>query len=159
MSLQDIFTSDLITYAAYLPGIGAVLLSLYNWYQMRRGAVIKLNQPVNYALVRDEEKDGATNFYVPILTYNEGSKAGMVTDLTISFKSSTSEKRIDISKRVEMVQEEGTENEDTLITNMEPTFPFFVPADEGNVTLFECVDFDHEVIPINEPLICKISLS
>ncbi len=158
MSIQDILTSDLITYAAYLPGIGAVLLSLYNWYQMRRGAVIKLNQSVNYGLIRDEEKTEAFKFYFPILTYNEGSKAGMITDITVSFKSLTSEKRIDISRRVEMIHEEGTDEEDTSIVGLEPSFPFFVPADEGNVTIFECVDYDHDVIPLNQLLTCKISL-
>ncbi|MHA2095466.1 MAG: hypothetical protein ACW98F_12675, partial [Candidatus Hodarchaeales archaeon] len=158
MTIQDILTSEIITYAAYLPGVGAVLLSLYNWYQMRRGAVIKLNQPVNFGLIRDEEKDGAINYYFPVLTYNEGSKAGMITDMTISFKSGTSEKRIDISRRVEMVHEEGTEEEDTSIIGSNPMFPFFVPADEGNVTIFECVDYDHEVILRNKPLTCKINI-
>jgi len=158
VSLQDLITSDLITYAAYLPGIGAVLLSLYNWYQMRRGAVIKLNQSVSYGLIRDEEIDGAVKYYFPILTYNEGSKAGMITAITISFKSSTGEKRIDISRRVEMIHEEGTEEEDISIIGLEPMFPYFVPADEGNVTIFECIDYDHEVIPLNKRLTCKISI-
>ncbi len=159
MILQDLLTSELFTYAAYLPGIGAALLALYNWYQMQRGAVINLNQPVNYGLIRDEEIDGAIKFYFPILTYNEGSKAGMAKDLTISFKSGGVEKKIDISRRVEMVHEEGTEEEDTSIIGAEPMFPFFVPSDEGNVTIFECIDYDHEVIPLNERVTCKIYIS
>ncbi len=159
MSLQDLIPSDLFTYAAYMPGFGGALLALYNWYQMRRGAVVKLNQPVNFGLIRDVEKDGAINYYFPLLTYNEGSKAGMITDVSISFKSEEFEKRIDISRRVEMVHEEGTEEEDTSIIGAEPMFPFFISADEGNVAIFECVDYDHEVIPLNKSLTCRINIT
>ncbi|MHA2246352.1 MAG: leucine-rich repeat domain-containing protein [Candidatus Hodarchaeales archaeon] len=139
-----------------LPGVAAGLLSAYNWWQMNRGAVIKPGKPVNYALERDGEKDGVIKYYFPVLMHNTGKKAGMITEIMITFKSKSTEKIIDINRRVEMSQEEGDEEISSSITGIEPMFPFFVPADEGAVAIFECLDYDHDVIPIDQELTCKI---
>ncbi len=141
---------------AALPGVAAGLLSAYNWWQMHRGAVIKPGEPVNYALERDEDKDGVVKYYFPVLMHNTGKKAGMITEIMITFKSQSTEKIIDINRRVEMSHEEGEEENGSSITGIEPIFPFFVPADEGAVAIFECLDYDHDVIPIDEVLTCKI---
>lgn len=139
-----------------LPGVAAGLLSAYNWWQMHRGAVIKPGKPVNYALERDDETEGVVKYYFPVLMHNTGKKAGMITEIMITFKSKSTEKIIDINRRVEMGQEEGDEENSSSITGIEPMFPFFVAADEGAVAIFECFDYDHDVIPIDEDLTCKI---
>lgn len=125
---------------------------------MHRGAVIKPGKPVNYALEKDDEKDGVVKYYFPVLMHNTGKKAGMITEIIITFKSnsSSSEKIIDINRRVEMSQEEGDEETSSSITGIEPMFPFFVPSDEGEVAIFECIDYDNDVLPIDENLTCKI---
>lgn len=70
---------------AALPGVAAGLLSAYNWWQMHRGAVIKPSIPVNFALEKDEEKDGVVKYYFPVLMHNTGKKAGMITEIMITF--------------------------------------------------------------------------
>ncbi|UCG01559.1 MAG: hypothetical protein JSW11_18340 [Candidatus Heimdallarchaeota archaeon] len=141
---------------ATAPGVAAGLLAAFNWWQMRRGAVIKLGKPVNYAIEKDEEKDGVVKYYFPVLMHNTGKKAGMITEIVITFKSKSTEKIIDINRRVEMSQEEGEEEVTSSILGIEPIFPFFVSADEGAVVIFECLDSDHDVIPIDEVLTCRI---
>ena len=43
-----------------LPGVAAAALSSYNWYQMRRGAVLKPDITINYGLEITKDFDGSS---------------------------------------------------------------------------------------------------
>ena len=135
-----------------LPGVGAALLSAYNWYRLRQGANLKLDKIVSYAI--KPETSNINKFYFPVLVHNVGTNTGMVHDLVISFKSTGEEKTVDIERRIEF---EGIDDESTF-KNIEPMFPFFIPEGEGGVVVFECVDHDDDVIPVNEHLKCTVEI-
>lgn len=149
MTIQDIIISA-------APGVAAAALALYNWYKMRRGAVLKVGEIVSYGIEWDN--GSVIRYYFPILIHNEGSKPGMVTSIRITFKNESIEKWIDINRHIEITQKDD-EDESQSIVSIEPLFPVFVPSDEGTVVILECLDYDHDVIPVNEKTTCKVELS
>ena len=100
---------ELLSYAGILPGIGAALLSAYNWYQMHRGAVLKPQEPVSYGLrlpTNEERFDRAkTFFYFPLVIQNTGTKPGTVTKIDIIFTAKEGKKRMKKVGQVHIPQE------------------------------------------------------
>ncbi len=145
---------ELTLVGAALPGVAAALLSAYNWWQMRRGAIIKPDRFITYGLenvtweshqryIRQEKI-----LYFPIILNNVGTKSGLVSNIEIFFRGTNGEKKLDISRRVEVAA--------SSIEEQVPPMPVSVPAGEGLQVTFECIDYDNDVIPINEDLICRI---
>jgi Leucine-rich repeat (LRR) protein len=150
-------TDDLSLIGAALPGVAAALLSAYNWWIMRRGAVIKPDRFINYGLL-NVTFEGHQRYsrqekilYFPVLLNNVGTKAGLVSNIEIFFKGANGEKKLDISRRVDVTA--------SSIEELVPPMPVSVPAGEGLQVTFECIDDENDVIPINEELICRIAVN
>ncbi|MHA2497371.1 MAG: leucine-rich repeat domain-containing protein [Candidatus Hodarchaeales archaeon] len=151
---------ELALVGAALPGVAAALLSAYNWWIMRRGAIIKPDRFITYGLQNitfEEHQRYARKekiLYFPIILNNVGTKAGLVSNIEIYFRGANGangEKKLDISKRVEVTA--------SSIEEQVPPMPVSVPAGEGLQVTFECIDDENDVIPINEELICRIEVN
>ncbi|MFQ5980222.1 MAG: leucine-rich repeat domain-containing protein [Candidatus Heimdallarchaeota archaeon] len=154
---------ELTLVGAALPGVAAALLSAWNWWQMRRGAVIKPDRFVNYGLrnVTFEEHHRYSRkekiLYFPVLLNNVGTKAGLVSNIDIFFKpakGANGEKKLEIARRVDVKMTGDSVSIDELV----PPMPVSIPAGEGKQVTFECVDDENDVIPINEELTCRIAV-
>ena len=94
------FSEEIFGYAAAaVPGVGAGLLSLYNWYKMQGGAKLQVDPFVTYGLYRPKKGLRATAYdekylYIPILINNTGSKTGLVTNVEITFRSEKTEEKV-----------------------------------------------------------------
>ncbi len=167
MILQDLpINTDML--AAALPGVAAVLLSLYNWFQMRRDANLEIEPFVTYgahypvAIQRQSSRPLAKFLYIPVVIGNTGYKAGMINDIILTAKYKSDEKYLKINRRVELHKQEGSnpliyKKEDFL--EVVPSFPAYVPPQESTMILLECEDEDHEALPLNEDLQFKILIN
>lgn len=167
MILQDLpISTDML--AAALPGVAAVLLSLYNWFQMRRDANLECESFVTYgahypvAAQRVNSRPPAKFLYIPVVIGNTGYKAGMINDIILTAKYKSDEKYLKINRRVELHKQEGSNplvytKQDFL--EVVPAFPAYVPPQESTMILLECEDEDHEVLPLNKDLKFKITIN
>ncbi|MFX0210706.1 MAG: leucine-rich repeat domain-containing protein, partial [Candidatus Hodarchaeota archaeon] len=136
--------------------------SVYNWYKMQGGAKLVVDPFVTYGLYHPSSGERSTAYdekylYIPILINNIGPKTGLVTNVEITFRSAKAEEKVlKIEKRVESENKGGSSRDDFVVAV--PQFPTFVPASEGSLIMFECFDLDNDVIPVDEDLICKITL-
>ncbi len=155
------FSDEIFGYAAAaVPGVGAGLLSLYNWYKMQGGAKLAVEPFVTYGLYHPSrgQKADEKYLYVPILINNTGPKTGVVTNVEITFRSEKmEEKALKIEKRVETENTTGSSTNDDFVVAV-PQFPTFVPDSEGSLIMVECLDIENDVIPVDEDLICKITV-
>ncbi|MFX0114063.1 MAG: leucine-rich repeat domain-containing protein [Candidatus Hodarchaeota archaeon] len=146
--------------SVYAPAVAALLLSLYNWYLMRRGANIQPDKLITYGLQNitweDHQRYNRQEkyLYFPVLLNNEGMKAGVVSNIEIFFKGANGEKKIETVRRVDMNKAGGQ----LTIEELVPPLPISIPAGEGMTVTFECRDAGNEIIPINEDLTCKIAV-
>lgn len=167
MILQDLpIGTDML--AAALPGVAAVLLSLYNWYQMRRDANLEIEPfvtyGVNYPIAKQKMNQWPPKkfLYFPIVIGNTGYKAGMINDIILTAKYKSEEKSLTITRRVELHKQEGSNP--LVYTKMDflevvPSFPAYVPPQESTMILLECEDEDHDVLPLNEDLKFKVMIN
>lgn len=156
MAISD----DMLLIGAALPGVAAALLSAWNWWQMRRGAVIEPDRFVNYGLRNVTWEDNQRYYrqekilYFPVLLNNVGTKAGLVSNIDIFFKGANGEKKLEIVRRVDVKIAGGN----LAIEELVPPMPVSIPTGEGKQVTFECRDDSNDVIPINEELICRIAV-
>ncbi|MHA2231373.1 MAG: leucine-rich repeat domain-containing protein [Candidatus Hodarchaeales archaeon] len=151
---------ELALVGAALPGVAAALLSAWNWWVMRQGAVIEPDRFVNYGLrnvtFEDHQRYSRKEkiLYFPVLLNNVGTKAGLVSNIDIFFKGANGEKQLEITRRVDVKMAGGNVSIEELV----PPMPVSIPSGEGKQVTFECVDDENDVIPINEELTCRIAV-
>lgn len=152
---------------SFIPALGAVGLSLKNWLELKQGAVIRPVKFTNYGLwgVKYQEKQNK-GLLIPIILSNDGSKSGMVTDISIEFKGPDGTKELDIRRKVELKSIPA----DTMkamnfesyrkqgLEELNPFFPIPVASNEDNSVLLDCFDRDN-VIQLDKKHTCSIHVS
>jgi hypothetical protein len=155
-------SEDLLSWS-YLPGIGAAFLSVYNWFQSRRGPKLTPNKFVTYGYWGV----GTTKYlYIPILINNDGRRAGLVSDIKITFESADDKKQLKILRRVELIMDtdrssrsQGPDRRD--YKDIVPLLPVSIPANSGEFIILECLDStgDDACIRIDQESSCIIEIS
>ncbi|OLS26106.1 MAG: hypothetical protein HeimC3_10790 [Candidatus Heimdallarchaeota archaeon LC_3] len=149
-----------------VPALGAVALSIFNWYKLKQAGVIKPLRIVNYGLwsVKSGERK-VKNLFLPVTLENIAMKSGLVTDISISFIDGTEEKPLDITRRIEMDMPGGlmggmTVNDFRIKQTkiLVPFYPVNVPGQEGRLILLDCVD-RWDAITLDKQLTCKIDVT
>lgn len=144
--MDDILT---MLYPA-LPGIGAVLLSLYNWYTLRQGGRIRPLKVVNYGLwaIKSNEKL-VKHLFLPIILDNSAIKPALVTDIVISFQSNAgASKQIAVNRRIELNMPASTSGKTVFefkaayTKELVPFYPIPVNGQEGNMVMLDCIDLE-----------------
>ena len=160
-------TTDLLSmlYPA-LPGIGAVLLSLYNWYTLRQGGRIRPLKIVNYGIwaIKSNEKM-VKHLFLPVILDNSAIKPALVTDIVISFQSTAgASKQIAIKRRIElnmpgnMSGKNVMEFKQAYTKELVPFYPIPVNGQEGNMVMLDCIDLE-EAIVLDTDCSCTIEVS
>lgn len=147
---------------SFIPAIGAASLSLKNWLQLRQGAVILPTKILNYGIWGiDAQTTKNKVLVIPIILNNDGSRAGMVTNIGISFDGID----LEIRRKVNLVQKSEQEirnmsvNEfrNKGIEGLNPFYPINVYSKEGESLLMECFD-GNNIIPLGKTVTCKITV-
>ena len=82
--MVDILGYDLDV-VSFIPALFGVLLSIYNWLQMRKPADIYPGRLVNYGFI-SSSYEKAYFFCFPLAFENAGANKGLITDIKIGFK-------------------------------------------------------------------------
>ena len=69
---------------SFLPAVFATLLSIYNWYQIRKPANIYPYHLIEYGYIHSEFHNGY-QLCLPLLFHNDGANRGLITSIDISF--------------------------------------------------------------------------
>ena len=154
-----------ILYSA-LPGIGAVLLSLYNWYILRQGGRIKPLKIVNYGIwAIKKDPTMFKHLFMPIILDNSAIKPALVTDIQISFQGPNGEsKQIDVKKRIELNMPGSTSGKTVIefkqayTKELVPFYPIPINGQEGNMVMLDCLDSEN-AITLDTECICTIEVS
>lgn len=143
-----------------LPGIGAAVMSLYNWFQANRGGVLEPDRIISFGVWNVSRTDGNRKFlYFPITVHNIGIKPGILNDVSITFDG----RPVEIGRRVKLNPQStgGAHNlsQQDFIEEI-PPFPLFVPPKQGEILLLECYDSpENEAIIPDKNLNCIISIN
>lgn len=164
LELMDLFT--------IIPGIGAAIIAIRNWWALRRGAVIFPNKILSYGIVRDDPNEPQVkNFYIPIIFHNEGTNVGMITKVEILFYDGNTTKRLPIISKIklrELTDDQvnlGRQYADMVTFDEKgyiiqiPMYPISVPAGESTQTMFFCVDYrEDDIVKLDKELTCIIRI-
>ncbi|MHA1982716.1 MAG: hypothetical protein ACW967_00070 [Candidatus Hodarchaeales archaeon] len=152
---------NLITqFGTVIAALGAVLLSLYNWYTYQKGAEIK---PLPFVYYGIWSIDNGHMLYIPLLLTNDGIKPGMVTTVKLFFKSETEKREIRFGRRVELKesgQKDAYEATQQDFSEQVPPLPIFVGPKESQMYLLEYYDSQEGggIITKNKQLTCEIEI-
>jgi hypothetical protein len=143
-----------------IAALGAVLLSLYNWYSYQKGANIKPLPFVYYGIW------GIPNgymLYIPLLLTNNGVKPGMVTTVKLFFKSEAEKREIRFERRVELKESDQKDAYETTqedFSEQVPPLPVFVGPKESQMYLLEYYDSEEGggIITTNKKFTCEIEI-
>jgi len=69
-----------------IPAIFATLLSIYNWYQLRKPADIYPYPLIEYGYIQSDYHKGY-QLCLPMMFYNKGSNRGLITSIQVRFQS------------------------------------------------------------------------
>ncbi|UYP46268.1 hypothetical protein NEF87_002553 [Candidatus Lokiarchaeum ossiferum] len=89
-----------------LPGLFAAILSIYNWFQMRKPANIKIGRIVNYGFI-SSSYENALFFCFPMVFENISPNNGIITEIKIGFQYGGETKYIDTDARVRLNEFSG----------------------------------------------------
>ena len=159
--------SGVIPYLGYLPGVGAIFISIRNWLELRKGADIIPLPVVNYGLwsIKSGEKTNKV-LVLPLLFSNDGVRNGLVVAIDVAFQHGNEFKSIEVRRKVHLsdVSEQELRNLDLtgfrnrFLRSDNPSFPILVYAHEGNSAIFEAFD-GINAIPIDQETICRITIT
>jgi hypothetical protein len=164
--MSGILDDFLVNWLGYIPGIGAAIISIMNWLELRKGADITPLPFVNYGLwaIKSGEKTNKV-LILPLSFNNDGVKNGLIVNIEIAFIHGNDVKPIQIRRKIRLneVGEQETRNMDLtmlrnrLLASINPSFPIPVYAHEGNMAIFEGFDGEN-AIPIGKETICRITV-
>lgn len=154
-------------FISLVPALGAVALSLYNWYRLRAAADIRPERIINYGLWATGSKEIKYKILlIPVLLNNNAIKPGLVTDLNIAFTGKQGKKSLEIRRRVELAlpsisalrgMNPNTFRDDAM-KELNPIYPVTVRGQEGTLVVFDCFDRE-DVIVLDEQMTCTITVS
>lgn len=148
-----------------VPALGAILLSLYNWWVLRQGGKIKPLRVVNYGLwsVKVNERK-VKNLFIPVILDNIAIKPALVTNIAIFFSSANGNKELPVTRRIELTMPgsmSGLNVNQFRINNTSEIVPFYpIPVNglEGRMVMLDCHD-GGEIIELDEELTCNIEVT
>jgi hypothetical protein len=164
--MSAIVEDFLVNWLGYIPGVGAAIISIRNWWVLRKGADITPLPIVNYGLWAIKSGDKTNKMLIlPLLFNNDGVKNGLVVNVEVSFSSGGQYKPIQIRRKIrlndfseqEMRNMNLTDFRNKVISSVNPSFPVPVYAHEGNTAMFEGFDGDN-AIPIGKETMCQIKV-
>ena len=148
-----------------IPALGAIILSLYNWWVLRQGGKIKALQIVNYGLwsVKVDQRL-VKHLFLPVILDNVAIRPALVTDIIISFENNGGKKELDVKRRIELTMPPGAMsgmgiNQFRINQTKEivPFYPIPVNGQEGRMVMLDCIDHG-EVIDLDQEHICSIEV-
>ncbi len=95
-----------IDLVSLIPALFGVLLSLYNWSQMRKPANIMAGRIVNYGFI-SSSYENALFFCFPLVFENSGANNGIITEIKLGFQYGGETKYIDTDARVRLTEFTG----------------------------------------------------
>jgi hypothetical protein len=159
MSNQEQICQNILdTYQALEPAF----LSAFNWLKLNQGAVIKPQHLQTIGIWREKGYYKQNKRVIlPVIVNNVGMKPGMITNIEAFFDGPNGEQRLEVLRRVEMDPDAEVKRgeEEEYFAELAPKFPVFVPAKEGAIIMLDCVDRDHDIIPLDEQLDCRLRVT
>jgi hypothetical protein len=149
-----------------IPALGAILISLYNWYKLSQGGKIKPVRIVNYGLWSAKvDQRNVKHLFLPIILDNVAIKPGLVTDIEISFTRNGEKFPLRVDRRIDLDMPSGTMsgmgiNQFRLNHTKEivPFYPITVPGQEGKMVMLDCID-SGQGIELDSENTCKIDIT
>ena len=146
-----------------VPSLGAVALSVYNFYKLREGGKIRPLKILNYGLWTANVKDRKVkNMFLPIILDNYALKSAMVTNISIFFSNNGQEKELTINRKIDLQMPPGSMsgmdvNQFRINHTKElvPFYPITVPGQESVMCFLDCTDRE-DAITVDQNLECKI---
>ncbi len=140
---------------SFVPAFFGVLLSIYNWLQMRKPAQIYPGRLVNYGFI-SSSYEKAYLFCLPLTFENAGAHSGIITEIKIGFKNGSTIKYIDTDARIRLQELTGASPNmdyekftDGGYSILLPTYPIGVEAGESEeVTIVSTVSVEDGIIPV-----------
>lgn len=153
---------------ALIPAVFAVILALYNWFQMRKAAKIVPNEIINYGLI-SSDYHGGYKLILPLIFHNDGARKGMITQVEVGFihdegkeikyldmdgKAILNEVGEDVAQRSDW--DKYTELGYRMI---QPTYPIVVLGDEStDVVLIASASHEDKIVPKDKDAECVIKV-
>jgi hypothetical protein len=149
-----------------IPAIFATLLSLYNWYLLRKPAKIIPNEIISYGFIASEFH-GGYQFCVPLIFHNSGYNFGLITDVKIGFKTENGFKYLENLGKANLLEVDvntvfsfdwdSFEKEGYRM--ILPTYPIEVEGQSScEVTFILQASQDEKVLPIDTETTCIIEI-
>lgn len=140
------------------PGLLALLLSLYNYWVMRKPAHIIPDEIITYALISSEYEE-SYKFCFPMVFHNTGAKKGVIKGIKVGFKKEGQVRYVDVVGRARLldVEEDEAERGDwqSFTRNgyriILPTFP--LPIEGGSsvdLILVATASFEDGILPLDQ---------
>lgn len=153
-------------YFSLVPALGAIVLSLYNWYSLRQGGKIKPLKIVNYGLwsVKINQRQ-VKHLFLPVILDNVAVKPALVTDISISFNYNGSKTDLAVNRRIELTMPPGPMsgmgiNQFRMNQTKEivPFYPIPVNGLEGRMVMLDCLDRGN-VLELDKDYSCIIEVT
>ena len=132
---------------SFIPALGAILISLYNWYALNQGGKIKPLKIVNNGLwsVKSDQKK-FKNLFIPVIFDNVAIKPTLVNDIKISFINDGGIKEIEVKRRIELIMPSSMSGlginqfRANYTKELVPFYPIPVPGQQGIMVMVDCFD-------------------
>lgn len=154
--MVDFLGVDILIILSYVPAVFALLLSVFNWYQMNKPANIHTGELVNYGFI-SSSYENCMLFCLPLVFENEGAKKGAITEIKLGFQTNGQIKYIDVDLKVRLNEftgamipsmnfEKFTEEGYAILL---PTYPIIIDAGESiSTTIVTTVGIEEGIVPI-----------
>ena len=143
-----------------LPGIGAAVLSIYNFFKARRGAVLDLSHIYQFGTINlyDDGKDFKL-IYLTIPFENQGSSVGTVNSIKLELSWSGNSTFLYPARRVELAdpEDDAVIHQEDFKTSL-PILPVYIPAYDGASFTFEFHDVDENPFPVDQDVNARLSI-
>ncbi|MHA2105499.1 MAG: hypothetical protein ACW981_18900 [Candidatus Hodarchaeales archaeon] len=152
-------------YLSMIPALGAIALSLYNWYSLRQGGRVKPLRIVNYGLWSvNADQRKIKHLFMPVILDNMAIKSGLVTDIAISFIRNGEEIPLRVDRHIVLDMPSGSMsgmgiNSFRINQTKEivPFYPITVPGQEGKMVMLDCID-SGKAIELDKESKCRIEV-
>jgi hypothetical protein len=143
-----------------LPGVGAAVLSIYNFLKARRGAVLQLSHIYQFGSINlhDEGKDFKL-IYLTVPFENQGSSVGTVNSIKLELAWQGNRTVLYPARRVDLAdpEDDAVLHQEDFKTSL-PILPVYVPAHDGASFTFEFHDVDENPFPVDQTVNAGLSI-
>jgi hypothetical protein len=140
------------------PGVGAALLSVYNFLKARRGAVINISDIYQFGVINiyDDGKDFKL-LYLSIPFENDGTSIGAINSIKLELTWDNNRTVLYPIRRIELSKPENDAviHQEDFVEQF-PILPVYVPPSSGAYFSFEFHDVGENPFPIKEKIKARI---